>query len=91
MVSPPPPSQTSPAPPPPPNVKANEKADEHEHDVEAREAYQYWGYLFKSDKTGTDKLKSLLRGLKDVIVCVHLYCLTDATSTVLTNAPERTV
>lgn len=40
-----------------------------ETEVEQHEGYQYWGYLFKSDKTGTDKLKSLLRGLKDVMVC----------------------
>ncbi|KAK5165774.1 uncharacterized protein LTR77_008697 [Saxophila tyrrhenica] len=44
-----------------------EKADQHEQDVENREAYQYWGYLFKPDKTGSDRLKSLLRGLKDVM------------------------
>ncbi|SMY18674.1 unnamed protein product [Zymoseptoria tritici ST99CH_1A5] len=41
--------------------------DAHEADVENREAYEYWGYLFKSDKTGTDKLKALLRGLKQVM------------------------
>lgn len=41
----------------------------HEKDVGEREAYEYWGYLFKPDKTGTDKLKSLLRGLKDAMVC----------------------
>jgi len=36
--------------------------------VEEREAIEYWGrYLFLPDKTGTDKLKSLLRGLKDVM------------------------
>jgi len=40
----------------------------HEVEVEEREAYEYWGYLFKPDKTGTNKLKSLMRGLKDVIV-----------------------
>lgn len=53
-----------------------EKPDEHEKDVEQREAYEYWGYLFKPDKTGTDKLKSLLRGLKDLIVrtCAELNC-----------------
>lgn len=39
---------------------ANETAEE-------REAFEYWGYLFKSDKTGTDKLKSLLRGLKNLM------------------------
>ncbi|KAK4626904.1 hypothetical protein CLAFUW4_04043 [Fulvia fulva] len=43
------------------------RADVHEKDVGEREAYEYWGYLFKPDKTGTDKLKSLLRGLKDAM------------------------
>lgn len=47
-----------------------EQVDEHERDVEDREAFEAWGYLFKPDKTGTDKLKALLRGLKDVIVCL---------------------
>lgn len=37
-------------------------------DSAQREAFEYWGYLFKSDKTGTDKLKSLLRGLQNVMV-----------------------
>lgn len=32
-----------------------------------KEAQEYWGYLFKSDKTGTDKLKNLLRGLHSLI------------------------
>jgi hypothetical protein len=45
-----------------------DKGEQHEHEVEEREAFQYWGYLFKPDKTGTDKLKGLLSGLKDVIV-----------------------
>ena len=40
---------------------------EHEQESEEREAYEYWGYLFKPDKTGTDKLRSLLRGLKEVM------------------------
>ncbi|KAK6439936.1 hypothetical protein LTR95_003852 [Oleoguttula sp. CCFEE 5521] len=35
--------------------------------VEEREAMEYWQYLFKPDKTATDKLKALLRGLKNVI------------------------
>jgi hypothetical protein len=43
--------------------------DDHERDVEDREAFEAWGYMFKPDKTGTDKLKALLRGLKNVIVC----------------------
>nr|POE62950.1 hypothetical protein CFP56_03853 [Quercus suber] len=40
---------------------------EHARQAEQREASEFWGYLFKQDKTGTDKLKSLLRGLKDVV------------------------
>jgi hypothetical protein len=44
------------------------QADDHERDVEDREAFEAWGYMFKPDKTGTDKLKALLRGLKNVIV-----------------------
>ncbi|GAB1725537.1 hypothetical protein NU195Hw_g6414t1 [Hortaea werneckii] len=44
-----------------------EKVEQHELAVEEREAFEYWDYLFKPDKTGTDRLKSLLRGLKDVI------------------------
>lgn len=42
--------------------------DQHAGTVEEREALEYWGYLFKPDKTGTDKLKGLLRGLKQVMV-----------------------
>ncbi|KAI7228951.1 hypothetical protein KC330_g7661, partial [Hortaea werneckii] len=44
-----------------------EKVEQHELAVEEREAFEYWDYLFKPDKTGTDRLKSLLRGLKNVI------------------------
>jgi hypothetical protein len=33
-------------------------------EMEEQEAYEYWGYLFKADKTGTDKLRRLLRGLQ---------------------------
>jgi len=46
----------------------SERPDDHEHGVEEREAFEAWGYMFKPDKTGTDKLKALLRGLKDTIV-----------------------
>lgn len=42
--------------------------ERHEQEIEEHEAFQYWGYLFKADKTGTDRLKSLLRGLREVIV-----------------------
>lgn len=45
------------------------KAEQHRGDVEDREAAEAWGgYLFKPDKTGTERLKALLRGMKDVIV-----------------------
>ncbi|KAK5122552.1 hypothetical protein LTR85_003815 [Meristemomyces frigidus] len=59
------PAATGTAPPSEPPEADN--VDEHERSVEDREAYEYWGYLFKPDKTGTDKLKSLLRGLKNVM------------------------
>ena len=49
----------------------SEPSDEHEHSVEEREAFEAWGYMFKPDKTGTDKLKALLRGVKDTIVCPY--------------------
>ena len=52
---------------PPPDANAAQ-TDDHERDVEDREAFEAWGYMFKPDKTGTDKLKALLRGLKNVIV-----------------------
>lgn len=51
-----------------------EQSDDHERGVEEREAFEAWGYLFKPDKTGTDKLKALLRGVKNVIVGLqHAY------------------
>ena len=53
--------------PPTPSVEADLPAQQS-NEVQNREAYEYWGYLFKPDKTGTDKLKNLLRGLKDVMV-----------------------
>jgi hypothetical protein len=53
------------------NAKA-QQSDEHERGVEDREAFEAWGYLFNTDKTGSDKLKALLRGLKAVIVRAHL-------------------
>lgn len=37
-------------------------------EAEQKEAEQYWGYLIKSDRTGSDKLKNLLRGLHGLIV-----------------------
>lgn len=37
-------------------------------DSEAREAMEYWGYLFKPDKCGTDRLNRLLAGIARYIV-----------------------
>jgi hypothetical protein len=37
-------------------------------DAAHREAYDYWGYLFKEDKCGTDLLDRLLKGIANVIV-----------------------
>jgi hypothetical protein len=37
-------------------------------DAAHREAYQYWGYLFKSDKCGTPLLDRLLKGIAAAIV-----------------------
>lgn len=36
--------------------------------VEHREAMQYWGYLVKPDKCGSEKLDCLLAGIADYIV-----------------------
>lgn len=62
----------------PPSSDYDAQTAHHEQDAAEREAYEYWGYLFKPDKTGTDKLKSLLRGLKEVMVScpsklTHIY------------------
>lgn len=37
-------------------------------DATQREAYDYWGYLFKQDKCGMPLLDRLLKGIADVIV-----------------------
>lgn len=37
-------------------------------DATEREACQFWGYLLRDDKTGTEKLDRLLRGIAEVIV-----------------------
>lgn len=58
------------------------QSDEHEHErgVEDREAFEAWDYMFKPDKTGTDKLKALLRGLKNAIVSFYLEHIYRASS-----------
>ncbi|KAF2151630.1 hypothetical protein K461DRAFT_279114 [Myriangium duriaei CBS 260.36] len=42
-------------------------ASASEQSAADKEAFEYWGYLFKSDKTGTEKLKKLLRALYKLI------------------------
>lgn len=37
-------------------------------DAAQREAYEYWGYLFKKDKCGMPLLDRLLKGIAEVIV-----------------------
>jgi len=37
-------------------------------DAAHREAYDFWGYLFKEDKCGTPLLDRLLKGIAYVIV-----------------------
>ncbi len=82
-----------------------EKRDDHvaklaNVDAAQREAYDYWGYLFKKDKCGTPKLDRLLKGIAAVIVsgpgtqpwrCAHtgngkLMCASRAASL---NPPTR--
>jgi hypothetical protein len=42
-------------------------------DAAHREAWQYWGYLIKSDKCGTEKFDRLLKGIAAVIVSSRGY------------------
>lgn len=46
---------------PPTEHTANDEAAQ-------REAYDYWGYLLKTDKCGTPMLDRLLKGIAEVIV-----------------------
>jgi hypothetical protein len=64
--------------------------DEHERDVEDREAFEAWGYMFKPDKTGTDKLKALLRGLKNVIVCDSVTSCNNRTMRLIVSRTSTT-
>lgn len=50
--------------------KQHEEHQEHAANMDAtqREAYEYWGYLLKSDKCGTPLLDRLLKGIAEVIV-----------------------
>lgn len=43
-------------------------ANQAQADAAHREAYDYWGYLFKKDKCGTPLLDRLLKGIAEVIV-----------------------
>lgn len=44
-------------------------------DAQAKEAFQYWGYLFKPDKCGTELLNRLLAGIADFIVPLPICAL----------------
>jgi hypothetical protein len=55
-------------------------------EAEQKEAFQYWGYLFKQDRTGTDMLKNLLRGIHQTIVSRDLQ----SRSTTSTDNPQIT-
>ncbi|CAO2649744.1 Nn.00g010360.m01.CDS01 [Neocucurbitaria sp. VM-36] len=56
-------------------LESNEDREQHEEhaanvahaDAAHREAYDYWGYLFKKDKCGTPLLDRLLKGIAEVI------------------------
>ncbi len=45
-------------------------------DGETDETLQYWGYLFKKNKSGTEKLNRLLHGIARYIVRSHFFPLT---------------
>ncbi|PVH98854.1 hypothetical protein DM02DRAFT_629936 [Periconia macrospinosa] len=50
-----------------PDVK-DQKAQEQANDEAAhREAYEYWGYLIREDKCGTDIFNRLLEGIAEVV------------------------
>lgn len=50
--------------------EAHQNQEQHAANIDAtqREAYEYWGYLFKPDKCGTPLLDRLLKGIADLIV-----------------------
>lgn len=60
-------------------------ADMAQADAAHREAYDYWGYLFKADKCGTPLLDRLLKGIAMVIVSLtlSLYNLSSSLSSLL--------
>jgi hypothetical protein len=37
-------------------------------DAQTKKSMDYWGFLFRKDKCGTDKLNNLLLGIADYIV-----------------------
>jgi hypothetical protein len=50
------------------HVEEEQAPDVAHMDAAHREAYEYWGYLFKKDKCGTPLLDRLLKGIAEVIV-----------------------
>lgn len=72
-------------------AKAQDKASE---EAAHREACDYWGYLIKADKCGTELFNRLLEGIADVVVSatalptrIDLYRLADYTRPVK-NRPK---
>jgi len=55
-----------------PSKEREQREERQEHaanmDATHREAYEYWGYLLKPDKCGTELLDRLLKGIAQVIV-----------------------
>jgi hypothetical protein len=51
----------------------HEEGQEHAANADAthREACEYWGYLLKPDKCGTDLLDRLLKGIAQIIVSLN--------------------
>lgn len=45
---------------------------------ETDESLQYWGYLFKKNKSGTERLNRLLQGIARYIVRSRFFLLTKA-------------
>ncbi len=56
-------------------------------DTETKEAMEFWGYLFKSDKCGTEMLNRLLRGIAIHVVCAHRELVGASSSSLAPHRP----
>ena len=43
--------------------------EQKQSDAAHKEAFDYWGYLIKHDKSGTETFDRLLKGIATFIVC----------------------